>query len=295
MVRLLALLALLLPTSLLVACTGSSSGDDDDDDSAVAGDDDDATDPLPEPAALAALSDGECPAMETGTQTFSSGGEARSVIVEVPSSGIEGKPVVFFWHSLGTDAQYWYTQFGLQGFADEHDVVLLVPQALDSNLFEWDWVNGTDGSFFDDLRTCAVNAGADVRRVYTSGFSAGALWSTWLTMHRADALAASYLISGGNVLNLPWEAPAVPIPTVAISGGDTDVWTVISFQDATVEFVANMRAEGQFLIQCGHDLGHTPPPGSQQFLTDFLLDHTYGAPSPFESGDGVPDWCWLAE
>jgi len=291
MTRLLALFALLLPTAALVACTGSS----DDDDSVASGDDDDATDPLPEPAALEPTSDGDCPTWENGTHTFSSGGTQRTVIVEVPPGGMDGAPVVFFWHSLGTDAQYWYTNFGLQGFAAEHDAVLIVPQATDGNLFEWDWVNGTDGTFFDDLRTCAVEAGADVRRITTSGFSAGALWATWLTMNRADTLAASYLISGGNVVNLPWSAPAVKIPTVAISGGSTDVWTVISFQDATEAFVASMLAEDQFVVQCGHELGHTPPPGSQQFLSDFLLAHTYGVPSPFESGDGVPDWCWLAE
>ena len=34
-------------------------------------------------------------------------------------------------------------------------------------------------------------------RIYTTGFSAGGLWSTWLVMHRSHRIAAAAVFSGG--------------------------------------------------------------------------------------------------
>jgi predicted esterase len=301
-------LLLLLP---LVACVPPGGGDDDD---SVA------SEPTPEPTPEIAqpsapgLPSGSCPTFEDGMQSFTSAGQNRQVLVSLPSDLQPDAPVIFYWHSFGTDANYWFQNWGLSSLAEDTGAIVLLPQALDVRWFEWDWViNSSTGEWnqgaledvavFDDLRSCAIQElQADVRRIYTAGFSAGGVWSTFLTQQRSDALAASYIMSGGNIVNLPWAAPELPIPTVAMEGGEGDVWPdptapVADFHTGILDFTANMLDEDQFLVRCTHDLGHTPPPGARAWMEEFLLRHSYGEESPFagdRAGDIPEGWCWDA-
>ena len=310
-------ITLLLLLSLVTACDlipgasdddDSASGDDDD-----ASDDDDATPDLPQPAPAGEPS-GTCPDLTTsGLKTFQSGGIERSVLIEVSPDLEPGAPVLFFWHAFGTSANDWYTGFDLARWAEENEGLLLMPQAVASRLFEWDWVStpdqddtstGTaqDVAVFDDLRACAArDLDVDLGRVYTAGFSAGAVWSTFLTMHRADRLAASYLMSGGTVVNLPWSPPAVDIPSMAMDGGPTDVWPspaapAADFHHGTIDYTNEMLAEDQFVVRCAHEGGHTPGPGARTWMDEFLIRHTYGVESPFagERAGDIPAGCWDA-
>ncbi len=305
-------LTLALLTLPLIGCPVAPGG---------GGDDDDATEePTPEPTPeIAQPSEpgdpsGTCPDFSDGMQTFESAGEARQVLVSLPDDLQPGAPVIFYWHSFGTDANYWFANWGLSSLAEDTGAIVLLPQALDSRLFEWDWVTNAntgewnpgavqDVAVFDDLRACAIQElEADVRRVYTAGFSAGAVWSTFLAQHRSDALAAAYLMSGGNIVNLTWSAPTMPIPTVAMEGGVGDVWPdpntpIADFHNGTLDFTANMLDEDQFVVRCTHNLGHSPAPGARDWMDEFLLRHSYGEESPFagdRAGDIPAGWCWDA-
>ena len=289
---LLSLLAL-----LLVACP---TGNGDDDDSVAALDDDDATDPLPEPAELAELSDGECPDLTgSGVSTFSSAGLQRTVHVFLPDDVEEGMPVVFFWHALGTTPAQWIGWMDLDGLADDLGAVVFVPQSRESEMFEWDWVDGedADGPLFDDLRTCAATElGADMSKVAVAGFSAGAVWTSWLTMHRADALATAFIMSGGLVINLPWEEPVHDLPVYMMSGGANDTWSFINFADATALMLDELLAADHFLVHCGHNEGHTPGPNARGMMEEWLEAHDFGRESPWASGDAdvhedLDDYC----
>jgi predicted esterase len=306
--RALTLALLCLP---LIGCP-TDSGSDDDDSTA----EDPTPEPTPEIADPSAVEDpsGTCPTFEDGMQTFTSAGLERQVLVSLPDDLEPGAPVVFFWHSFGTDANYWFANYGLDSLANDTGAIVLLPQALEKRFFEWDWVSDptsgewNEGAFedvavFDDLRNCAVQElEADVRRIYTAGFSAGAVWSTFLTMHRSDMLAAAYLMSGGNVVNLPWVSPEHPIPTVAMEGGEADVWPspaapVANFHEGTLTFAENMLAEDQFVVRCTHSSGHSPGPGARQWMEEFLMRHSYGEESPFagdRAGDIPSPECWDA-
>lgn len=290
---------LLLLGALLIACP---TGNGDDDDSAGAVDDDDATDPLPEPAELTELTDGECPDLsQPGVSTFSSSGLQRTVHTFFPDDAPADMPVVFFWHALGTTPNQWIGWMDLDGLADDLGAIVFVPQSRESEMFEWDWVDGeaADGPLFDDLRTCAAQElDADMSRVMTAGFSAGAVWASWLAMHRADTLATAFIMSGGLVVNLPWSEPAHDLPLYMMSGGATDTWSFINFDDATEAMVVELLAADHFVVQCRHDGGHNPGPNARAMMEEWLDAHSFGLPSPWATGDAdmgdLDDYCWVA-
>lgn len=303
---------LLFPLILaLVGCPAGTDG---------TGDDDDATgeptpEPTPEIAQPSAVEDpsGTCPTFVDGMQSFTSSGMDRQVLVHIPPDLEPGAPVLFYWHSFGTDANYWSSAFGLDDFAEDTGAIVLLPQALESRLFEWDWVTNPDtgewnagaeedAAVFDDLRSCVITElEADIRRVYSAGFSAGGVWTTFLTQHRSDAIAASFIMSGGNIVNLAWSAPSAKIPVVAMEGGEGDVWPspaapVADFHNGVLDFTQNMLDEDQFVVRCTHNLGHSPSQGARGWMEEFLLRHAYGEESPFagdRAGD-IPDDCWDA-
>lgn len=284
---------------LLAAC--NSPGD-------TTGDDDDSTaepspDPTPEPPAeLAELSEGECPSFDApGNQSFQSGGtEREAVVLWEEGTPTEGQPILFFWHALGTTPEYWISQFDLDSLDD--DFIVVVPRSRESELFEWHWQDGEgDSTLYDDLRTCVVDhLGGDVRRVVVAGFSAGAIWTSWLTMHRADTLAASVVMSGGLAPTLAWEEPAHPVPVLLTSGGDTDVYGgFLEFEATTDAFQDELRAVDVPVVRCRHDYGHTPPPGALDAMEAWAKRHSYGEEGPWFTGeralDDLLDGCEIVE
>jgi predicted esterase len=297
---LLALLAL----ALILPLAGCPPAPDDDDDKVD--DDDDATeDPGPQPAELAELSDGECPDFSsTGASTFSSAGLQRTVHTFFPDDPQPGMPVLFFWLSLGTTAQQWIGWFDLDDLAEDREMIVVVPESLEDNMFEWDWVqpDDADAPLYDDLRTClATELEADMSQVYAAGHSAGGVWTSWLAMHRADTLATVWISSGGLVPNLPYAQPSMQTPMFLMSGGDDDLWTVINFDEAVQNFSEALLADDHFILQCRHDYGHTPPPAGAEMMEDWIRRHDFGEASPWgpEGSRSVEedfeDYCFIAE
>ena len=290
-------LALLLAGCAAAADDGSAPVGDDDD-SAVAGDDED--DAGPEPAPLAALSDGACPEL-TGsspvTSTFSSGGNERTVTVFLPSTPGDDLGALVAWHGLGDTPANFAAALQLQSFADTNNAVVAVPAVSDVTMGTWDFLSegDVDLTLWDDLRTCLVDElGVEPRRFWTTGFSAGAIWSSFLVEYRGDQIAAAYIMSGGLPLS-DYVTPAYALPALLTDGGATDTWNSISFAESTAEFATNLINDGHFVVRCSHEGGHQPPPGSNGIMNEWLPVHRYGAASPFEGQDPteLSDLCYL--
>ena len=116
--------------------------------------------------------------------------------VTTPSAGTEGAALLFAWHWLGGSPEQFNSYFGLQAKADELGAVIVVPHMpLDSNAFEWEFVNESEHDVVLFRRPAQLpdhpTGGTDIQRVYTTGVSAGALWSSYLSIHRADSLSAA--------------------------------------------------------------------------------------------------------
>ena len=232
-----------------------------------------------------------------------------------PSVGIyfpEGKedmPVIFTWHGLTTSTfnpiDMFVTGFDLDGLAEEKNAVVIVPEAeaislLGQNILLWGILNNeeNDLTLYDDLRSCVAESfDVDLRRVSAWGFSGGALWTSKLLMSRSDTLSAAVSASGGVDLEIPligdalaYHSPVDAVPTMLLAGGPMDVWPdpsapIIVFEDATDTLQEGLVQDGHYVVRCDHTSGHYLPSNFWKPITRWLLNHTYGAPSPYETGD----------
>lgn len=252
------------------------------------------------PADLEEVS-GDCPAFGTDDKlTFTSNGIERTVHVLLPAEVGPDLPVVFEWHPLGASSKQLITYLGLDDWAVDNNTIVIVPEEKDDNTFEWDFWNGLDDDFvmYDDLRTCLSDAyEIDLRRVYTSGMSAGGLMTSALAMQRGDTFAAILPMSGGTPdAIVDYETPDYPFPALLTYGGDTDVWGgagfEIDFQAATLAFAESLYADGHFVVTCNHNGGHDFPPDPMDLTRDWLLPHVFGEPSPYlDDISTLPDIC----
>lgn len=275
-------------------------------------------------ADLAELSDGACPNLdESGTSSFLSSGTERTVTVLLPERRSEAASVVFFFHGLTTPdygespGAYMAEAMYLQDVADELGAVIVLPDAplrdlLVYEFFLWDVENvtGDDLVLYDDLRTClATELDVNLSKFYAMGFSGGALFATEVLAHRADTLAAAIEISGGANITIPfydytvapYSSAAWTVPTLVISGGESDVWpdeslVLIDFESASDTLTEALVADSHLVARCTHDDGHTITWDGYNFAIDWVAAHAFGAASPF-SEEGIPDdhadWCTL--
>lgn len=239
-----------------------------------------------------------CPTLGAGANRIESSAVDRTVELFLPAE-VDYAPLLFFWYGAGgSTVQYDW----MQDFADAHDIVIAVPRAAPGMLFEWPIMAGNDPAselvFFDDIVACAAESlPIDTRRIYTSGFSAGALWSTYLVMHRSDVLAAAAIYSGGTgPLVRSYETPSVSIPVLGMYGGDADIYGggIMDFEESMVQFMDGLVGDGHLVIGCNHEGGHTIPTGGLDWGIDFVRVHRFGdteSPHQTELPPYLPAYC----
>lgn len=278
----------------LLACDGDETNNTKAGDTAV-----DAVEAIEPPA----YSGGACPELVDGVNSaFPSGEHEREFELVLPDNP-EGAPVVFAWHWLGGNARQILNFGGFRDFASEHGAIVVAPETRGLP-FEWDTFEGAGSAdliFFDDMLSCvAQQYGADLNRVYTTGMSAGGLWTVTLTHHRAEWLAASAPLSGG-ATEYTWEA-AAQVPMMLTWGGPSDTYgsgsQKFSFHDYSLLLSDMLDEAGHFQLHCVHDDGHNLPPGGTDYLWTFFEAHPQdvGA-SPWADAlpDSLPEWCFLPE
>lgn len=252
---------------------------------------------VPQPP-VAPLFAGTCPDLQTGSVEFSVGGHTRRAEVYLPAEP-KGAGVLFLWHGLGDSAKNFASGMSAKTMASQLGLIVVVPnsccaypvqKACCNQLTAWNFVSEFDRdlSLFDGTLSCLDQQHAiDRTRVYSSGFSAGALWTTFLLMNRSEYLAAAGPMSGGiNNFNL-WTAPKRAVPVIDTSGGTTDVFAdgLIDFQTSTADLNAELTKAGHFVVHCQHQLGHTVPAKMALFVMEFLAAHRWGdSASPMAAG-----------
>lgn len=264
--------------------------------------------PPPEQPAAPTPYAGECPAFVSGNNTIESAGFKRSFKLYLPAEP-NGAPVVFLWHGLGDSASNFASAIGAKNIATKYGVIAVVPascaespttKGCDPGLFTWasDGSKDADVRLFDDVAACLDQTyGTDRKRIYTAGFSAGALWTSWLLMHRADRLAAAVVFSGGVMDAIPYVHPTYKLPVLVAWGGEQD-----QFGNGLVEFAVTskalregLRKDGHFVLACNHGMGHTIPQNGDKFALTFLLAHSWkDGSSPYATGAlpaAFPSYC----
>lgn len=259
----------------------------------------------PQPPAPPAY-EGTCPEFAAGTLKIQAGGFNRSVKLYLPSDP-QGAGLLMLWHGLGDNANNFANVMQAATVAETYHLAVAVPLSCGESgqngcaslATEWSYTvkqDERDGALFDALIACADQGlGLDRRRVYTAGFSAGALWSTWLTMHRSEYLAASAIFSGGINNIVPWAAPGRMVPVVDSSGGVNDKFMngLVDFQKSIADLNSKLRETGDFVVHCQHQSGHTITAPIVKFAFGFLNGHQWGGELPYSGGlpDTAPSNC----
>lgn len=295
---------LLWTVTLLAACTEATTPDGPD---------------LPQPAPVTAPSDGVCPDFGAqGLTTFSSAGVDRDVVIYTPRGDTTGMPLVFVWHGLtapgATFTDSAATDMALaidaEDYAKKNRAIVVVPAAFETSLagipvllwgILFDEDAARDLALYDDLRACAASeAGADMTRVSSFGFSGGALWTSLLLMERGDTLSTAVTASGGTGQASPllaYHTPAAALPALVIDGGPSDAWPdpsfpLVDFHAASVDLASHLAGDGDYVVTCEHGQGHSLPQDIWNKASKWLLRHTYGVTSPYATGEvEVPGGC----
>lgn len=228
---------------------------------------------------------GRC--LEEGTTTFRSGGEQRKVEVLLPEQ-TAGAPVVFVWHHLGGTPEELMGWLAVEELRADGWVVF-APRSRGLAYSEWEVEGSADSNadvgLFDDLRAAAIaQLDVDPTQVFATGFSAGGLFTSYLVMHRAEALAGAAPFSGGSP-DWSYAPPAADTPVMLTWGGASDTWGGFDFDDASREFGDALTGDGHRVVACEHTLGHWLPPEAPAHLAAFLADPTAtpGGCTPWET------------
>jgi len=255
------------------------------------------SEPEAEPWPEVVYSGGDCPALVEGTnEDFLSGGELRRFELVLPDDPM-GAGVAFSWHWLGGSGSQTLDWLIFDDQALAAGNIVVAPESCCSP-YEWLFSESPEGNLdlilFDDIRACLYDQySVDLDRIWAYGMSAGGLWTSYLTVHRADALASTAPLSGGGD-SWSYTTPARDIPVLLTWGGPTDTYGTYSFDAASQYLSEQLQADGHFVIECVHDRGHDIPGEADDYLWPFLEAHPRGVdPLPFEQGlpGYFPGWC----
>jgi len=260
------------------------------------------------PAPLEPYSAGTCPTMTDGDVTFTAGGKTRTARIFLPAEP-EGAGVLYMWHGLGDSVSNFSTAMQAQTIATTRGWIVVVPQMEPAAGFMpalWGFpsllggVPDADLALFDDLAACIdATWQIDRARIYTLGFSAGALWSTYLTLYRSEVLAASVVLSGGvsasgteSPTTFEYESPLRQLPVFMAHGGATDIYDAVvvtlEFHAMTENLADALVADGHFGVICRHGTGHYFTAGVATSSLQFLGAHSWENTTSFWQTNGLP-------
>lgn len=268
----------------------------------------DGVDPGEEPPPVSEYTGGECPTLTSGDVAFTSFGEARSVRIFLPPEP-EGAGVLFMWHGLGDSVSNFSAAMQAESIAQGYGWIVVVPAMEPSDSFMpalWGFpsllggVPEADLALFDDLGACLDHTWKiDRSRIYTMGFSAGALWSTYLLLNRSEVLAGAMILSGGvspseaeTPTTFTYESPLRDVPVFLAHGGESDIYDALvvqlEFHSMTELLADELVDDGHFTILCRHGVGHYFTQGVAVSGLQFLSAHSWKNTTSFWQENGLP-------
>jgi poly(3-hydroxybutyrate) depolymerase len=268
-------------------------------------------------------------------------GTPRSFILTVPSIASSSDriadagaapprrrwPVVFNWHGFGDNAANMNQILASEVNNATMPFILVTPSSTGLSPItsppglDWDQIMVTipnrEAHLFDAaLRCLDERYGVDRERVYTVGFSAGAILSNLLGTMRGDQIAAVAAFSGaylnnpantamlGAVASLVSWPPFIHerrYPEMIVFGGAADrvslAIVMARFEDFARADIPVLRARGHDVVVCPHGGAHVIPRAlTGANLVRFFADHPRTARrSPWAIGlpMGYPSYCTL--
>lgn len=232
------------------------------------------------PAPLAELTD-PCPIFATGDTWFTVKGVERHMLTFIPADLQPGAPVVFVWHGRTQEPSAMDREMGLEGLAERIGAIVFAPSSLHADFDVWGFEDN-DWAMVDALRTCAVlDLDADIRRIHTTGFSAGGYFVARQVMFDADLFASAILYSAGTDQELnPYQTPAWPMPVLVSWGVDGDEVTregvFYDFPVLALDFADHLAADAHPTVVCPHPGGHKIADEAPDIATHWFAERVFG-------------------
>lgn len=254
-----------------------------------------------DPDPIPAYSGGACPTFAAGSNDITSSGDGRAFRLFLPANPA-GAPILFLWHGLGDSADNFANGMGASDIARQYGAVVVVPSmAAGGGLLGpiWSFPSTLGGApaeqdltLFDDILGC-VDSQYDIdnRRVYSAGFSAGAIWTTYLTMNRAGLLASSAIFSGGvnGQLTFPYTSSDYPLPVIMSHGGSSDTFNgILQFMPMMMTLAEGLAGDGHYGVLCTHTEGHTITNEIVLAAYDFIFRNEWGTGTSPLATEGLP-------
>lgn len=226
--------------------------------------------------------------VQDGVHLFDGAGSSRELYVTLPDDPV-GAPVLFVWHHLTGTPEEVLWLMPLDQAADDGYIVV-VPRSRGVFLTEWDVSSGPEGNediqLFDAVLDDLIARYDAEPHAFTTGFSAGGLFTTWLTLQRSERLAASAPFSGGTPPE-SYRTPADDIPVMLSWGGTTDTVPGFDFDAASRYAASALADDGHPVWTCVHDLGHWVPDDATTRTRAFFEAVRYGDDISLPACDAV--------
>lgn len=247
-----------------------------------------------------------CNPIVAGNSTVSVNGTTRTFSVQMPSDTSE-MALLFLWHGFAQNPTTFsnevvydvpagkWVPFDPNAFpmplmiVTPFDTKLLPPAGLD-----WDIASGAaDFPFFEGMLQCLKEQFTiDETRIYSMGFSAGAVFTNLLSAKYPHLFAATISESGAwfndmaqwsDVLipAMKWDWPAFDPAdqgnVLLTHGGPKDFATIISLESANQKALPYLYKNGRTVVECAHTFGHTLDPDlTQRMYYDYMWAHQLG-------------------
>jgi len=258
-----------------------------------------------------------CTPVANGVGAVSVNGAApRQYYVDLPTDTSQPMALLFSWHGYMQAPLDFKNLMGFDPNGAAMPIVVVTP--TDTGLFlpqglDW-YILGSNGNvdfpYFEGMLHCLESQfGIDDTRVYSFGFSAGAVFTNLLASQWPHLFAATISESGawfsdtpevacidGVGLIVPWDwpplAPADKGNVLMTHGGPTDYATIISIECADTAALPFLLKNDRTVVDCAHTAGHAiDPEVKNQMIYEYLLAHQLGKPSPLQgSGPPFPDF-----
>lgn len=258
-----------------------------------------------------------CNPIKNGTVSLKVGGATRFFSVQMPANTSQ-VAVLFLWHgylqiptTFANEIVYdvplgKWVPFDPNAFpmpliiVTPYDTKMIPPWGLD-----WDIAaGGKDFAFFEAMLACLHDQfNVDDTRIYSFGFSAGAVFTNLLSAAYPHVFAATISESGAwfndmaqwsdvSVPIVQWKWPAFNVAdggnVLLTHGGPNDFATVISLESAAQKAIPFLHNHGRTVMECNHTFGHTLDPDlTQAMYYQYMWAHKLGGP-PLENM--LPGW-----
>ena len=170
---------------------------------------------------------------EQNIRTLVHDGEVREYILYIPNSydGTSEVPLLFNFHGFDGDMSKYISYADMRSLADSENYILVYPQGtLIEGFSHWNAAldSPDNKSDADDLGFTAALISKlsseymiDLERIYTCGYSNGAMFSYALACYKSDLIAAMGSVSGA-MLDTNCTS-SHPMPVIIIHGTSDDV------------------------------------------------------------------------